>query len=76
VSKPPTDERLVRLAALLREEGVPFTDLRSAGHEREIAIIDADLVQAPRLSVIAPAIKALGFRYVTLDLAQEGMGDG
>lgn len=63
------DARLAQLTALLEAEGVLAAGVRAAGHEREIAVVEALPSVASRLAVLAPAIRALGFQYVTVDLA-------
>ena len=68
-----TDPRLARDAALLRDQAVTWFRLRAAGHANEILVIEGDLAAAERIAALAPSIKPLGFRYVTVDLgsAQE-----
>lgn len=64
-----TDPRLARVAALLRDRAVAFFRLRAAGQANDILVIEGDLAAAERIATLAPAIKPLGFRYVTVDLA-------
>src|SRR5690606_17593630 len=60
---PPVDDPRVREAErLLAERGVAGARVGVAGHQREIAAIVAPPVG------LAPAIRALGFRYVALEL--------
>lgn len=63
------DARVGRLATLVASEGVDAKGVRVAGHEREIAVIEALPSSTPRLASLAPAVRVLGFRYVTVDLA-------
>lgn len=56
-----------RAAALLREAGVE-AEVRGAGREGEIAAVTASPGALERLREVAPEIRALGFRYVALDL--------
>lgn len=65
----PTDDPRVRDAErLLAEHGVTGARVRIAGHEREIAAVAAPPDAFPRLVELAPALRALGFRYVALEL--------
>lgn len=59
---------------LLRENGVPATKVEEAGHEGEIAAVTAPARYATAIGALAPEIKALGFRYVALDLTPNGDG--
>ena len=64
-----TDPRLARVAALLRDQAVPFFRLRAAGQANDILVIEGDLAAAERIATLASSIKPIGFRYVTVDLA-------
>jgi hypothetical protein len=61
--------RLDHAARLITAEGIAFSDVRVAGHAQDIIVIESDPAAADRLSALAPALKALGFRYVTVDLS-------
>lgn len=63
------DPPLDRVAALVEAENIDADGVRVAGHEREIVVIEARPSNAFRLASLAPEIRALGFRYVTVDLA-------
>lgn len=63
------DARVNGVAALLEAEGIDANGVHAAGHQREIAVMAAPPSSAPRLAALAPAIRVLGFRYVTIDLA-------
>src|SRR2546422_905828 len=77
LAAPPWQERLARLRPLLRALG--FRELR-VRHHGEVARVEVPLAELARL--IAPGVrervveglKALGFRYVALDL--EGFRSG
>ncbi len=62
------DPRLERTRALLAASDVAFARVRAAGHTREILVVEGDPSSADELARLAPAIRALGFRYVTVDL--------
>lgn len=66
------DPRSAAARTLLRDAG--FTDARVgvAGHDRSIAVIaNVRLDAVEEIAALAPRVKALGFRYVTLDLGGE-----
>jgi PP-loop superfamily ATP-utilizing enzyme len=67
------DERVERAEALLRERGLASARVAAAGSKGEIAAISAPPGAVAELAELAPRIKALGFRYVTLELP-EGEG--
>jgi PP-loop superfamily ATP-utilizing enzyme len=62
------DTREVAAERLLAEHGLAGVRVRTAGHEREVAAIAAPPSALARLAELAPAIRALGFRYVALEL--------
>lgn len=62
-----TPERLARVRALLEGEGMAAR-VEIAGREGEIAAIRAPTDELGRLRRLAPEIRAMGFRYVALDL--------
>lgn len=62
------DLRVPAVCALLQRAAIPFAAVRTAGHADEIAVIETEAALLSRLARLAPEIKALGFRYVTLDL--------
>jgi len=63
--------RVAAAEKLLREHGFDGARLRPAGHESEIAAVTAPPSEIARLAQLAPEIKALGFRYVTVDVTPE-----
>ncbi|HEX6940711.1 MAG TPA: hypothetical protein VF158_14945 [Longimicrobiales bacterium] len=67
-----TDPRTGAVERLLRERGIEGAAVCAAGHEGEIAAVAAPLTRAAALAALAPEIKALGFRYVALDLTAVG----
>ncbi len=62
------DARIAAVERLLRERGIEGARVRAAGHNAEIAAVEAPVAAAGALTALAPEIKALGFRYVALDL--------
>lgn len=67
-------ERLARVQRLLDEAGLSGATVDVAGHASEIAAVTAPVSQVARLRELAPAVKALGFRYVALELGADGAG--
>ncbi|HEX7119318.1 MAG TPA: hypothetical protein VF212_11045 [Longimicrobiales bacterium] len=65
------DPRIEAAERLLRERGVEGATVRAAGHEAEIAAIQAPAAAPATLAALAPELKALGFRYVALDLTAD-----
>jgi len=63
------DGRLGAVRELLEGAGLAGAGVAAAGHQREIAVIRAPRHAVPLLGALAPRIKALGFRYVALDLS-------
>jgi PP-loop superfamily ATP-utilizing enzyme len=69
----PVEARIAAAAAVLAELGYRGCSVDVAGHEHEIAVISAGaaqhavLLDARRADIVA-RIKALGFRYVAVDL--------
>ncbi|CAN5587465.1 hypothetical protein BH24GEM3_BH24GEM3_17210 [soil metagenome] len=66
-------ERERRAAELLRELGVECVRVEAAGHQGEIAALSAPAGELERLlgeqaPTLAADLRALGFRYVALDL--------
>jgi len=66
-----TRERLEGARRLLRSAGVAAR-VEAAGRELEIAAVSAAVSDVARLRELAPAIRALGFQYVALDLGAGG----
>ncbi|HEX7050293.1 MAG TPA: hypothetical protein VF188_08845 [Longimicrobiales bacterium] len=64
------DARAAAAERLLRDRGVIGARVSVAGHEREIAAIAAPPSEMARLAVLAPELKALGFRYIALELTE------
>jgi PP-loop superfamily ATP-utilizing enzyme len=67
------DARAAQAEAVLAQLGVDGVTVEVAGQEREIAVLAApepqteELLDARRAAVVAK-LKALGFRYVAMDL--------
>jgi hypothetical protein len=61
------DDRLERVRELLAREGLE-ADLSVAGAEAEIVAIRAAPARRESLAALAPGIRALGFRYVTIEV--------
>lgn len=63
------DQRAQAALVLLRDAGFRDARVGVAGHDRSIAVIgNVQLDAAADIARLAPRVKALGFRYVTLDL--------
>lgn len=62
------DGRVNALRELLEANGVPQATARAAGPGHEIAVIETPLAHAPLLAQLAGPIRAIGFRYVAIDL--------
>ncbi len=74
MATPSAAERERRAAELLREMGLEGVRIDAAGHQGEIAALSAPADEFERLvgegaSGLAADLRALGFRYVALDLA-------
>lgn len=67
------DTRVAAIEAILAREGIAG---RAAvvGFAGDVAALTVAPDQLPRLAELAPEIKALGFRYVALELAGEEGG--
>lgn len=66
------DERATRAERLLAERGFAGARVSAEGHEHEIAAVRVPAGAWERLArdaEVAGEVKALGFRYVALDLA-------
>jgi hypothetical protein len=59
--------RVAAAELALREAGIRAT-VEVAGHDRDIAVVYADERDPLRVAGHAAAVKAAGFRYVTIDL--------
>ncbi|HEY8483185.1 MAG TPA: hypothetical protein VIL13_01145 [Longimicrobiales bacterium] len=64
-----SDPRIAQAERLLREHGIEGARVSAAGHQSEIAAVEVSAAHIARLVELAPEIKALGFRYVAVDLA-------
>lgn len=64
----PDADRTAAVAALLDLEGIECDDVSVAGAGRDVVVIRTRKVDADALAAVAKRIKALGFRYVTVDL--------
>jgi hypothetical protein len=60
-------ERLDAAQAILAREGIPAL-VTIAGHARDVAAVSAAPEHLARLAELAPEVKALGFRYLALEL--------
>ena len=65
---PADDPRVREAERLLAERGVTGARVGVAGQEREIAAVMAPPDTFARLVELAPEIRALGFRYIALEL--------
>ena len=73
-----TDARVAAAERSLAEHGVYGASVEVEGHERDVAVIRVAAEQWERLlgdgaPAVTAAVKAAGFRYVALDLA-DGAG--
>jgi len=69
------DQRIASAERALADAGVYGASVDVEGHEREIAAVrvppsEWERMMGPEGVSIAQAVKAAGFRYVALDLAQ------
>lgn len=53
---------------LLARHGIEFAGVKAAGHAGDIAAVTASAASRARLEDLASEIKALGFKYVALEL--------
>ena len=72
-----TDERIGRAERVLAAHGVYGAEVSVEGHEREIAAVRVpdgawERMMGDEGAAIAAEVKALGFRYVALDLDVDG----
>jgi hypothetical protein len=65
------DERVERARAMLAREGV-LAEVGVAGADDDILVVAFDRSLPSTLARLAPAVRALGFRYVTMEV--EGGG--
>lgn len=68
MSAMPIEDRLDAMAALLDREGIVYEGVSVAGAHDDVAVVRTRDVDADRMAAIAKRIRALGFRYVTIDL--------
>jgi len=61
---------------LLRERGIEGARVNAVGHDRSVAAVVAPADALARLADHAGEIKALGFRYVALDLTAVAEAEG
>lgn len=66
--------RLEAVRRLLHSAGLAGVAVTAAGHRSEIAAVVAPASDLARLQELAPAVKALGFRYVALEQRAGGEG--
>jgi len=62
------DARVAAVEAILAREGIPGSAC-VAGHAGDVAALSVPAETLARLAALAPEIKALGFRYVAVELA-------
>jgi hypothetical protein len=74
MNDPSNADRLKAMAALLEKEGIGFDGVAVAGAAGDVAVVRTRDIDADRLGAIARRIKALGFRYVTIDLERQAGG--
>jgi hypothetical protein len=63
-------DRLGRARALLRQEGLD-ADVSTAGQGAEILVVHARSEERARVARVAPAMRDLGFCYVTIELMHD-----
>ncbi len=68
------DVRIARATRLLKASGVA-AEPSIAGHAEDVLSLRASLTALDRLRELAPELKSLGFRYVTLELDAEAVGE-
>jgi hypothetical protein len=61
------EARVRAVEAILAREGIVGT-AAAVGHAHDIASLAVSPEHLPRLAEVAPEIKAVGFRYVALEL--------
>lgn len=71
-----TEVALERAAELLAREGWSEARLEVLGHERDVLAVTAPASARSRLAALAPRLRELGFRYITLDLEGPSTVDG
>lgn len=62
------DPRVVAVETILAREGIAGR-AATAGHAGDVAALTVAPQELARLAELAPEIKALGFRYVAVELA-------
>jgi hypothetical protein len=66
-----TDRRRA-VAELLEAEGIAFRAIEDAGADAEIVAVHTDAAEAERIAALAERIRAIGYRYVTIELDADG----
>lgn len=61
------DARVLAAEAILAREGLPAR-VSATGHAGDVAAVTVPAAHLARLAELAPELKALGFRYVAIDL--------
>jgi hypothetical protein len=64
------DLRIVRASRVLEERGID-ADPSLEGHADDVLALRASISELDHLRELVPELKALGFRYVTLELDTE-----
>jgi hypothetical protein len=68
VSLLPDADRIAAVAELVARQGIVCDGIAIAGAQGDVAVLRTAAVDADRLAALSKGIKALGFRYVTIDL--------
>jgi hypothetical protein len=68
VPTPRAESRIADAEALLAAEGLGSVHVRAEGPQQEILALRAGTDDDARLLDLVPQLKALGFRYIALDL--------
>jgi len=69
------DTRIAAVEAILEREGIAG-HASVAGHVDDVAALAVGPEHLARLAELAPEIKALGFRYVAIELEGDGQETG
>ena len=74
MSDDPVQARIAAAERVLRAAGIRNAGVAALGHTRDVAAVRVAPVSFDAVAALAPALKSLGFRYVTLDLAPDTLG--
>jgi hypothetical protein len=64
------DTRLPGVRALLEDNGIA-AEVAVAGHAADLLAIKTPVAELGRVRLLAPELRAAGFRYVTIELEME-----